>query len=96
MKILLAVPMLALAACATAAPPTAFGVVPGHHCDAAAGQSFVGQAASADLGRQIVAATHSASIRWAPIGVMLTMIFIDSRVTVRLDQDNKLLAVNCG
>ena len=40
--------------------------------------------------------TRSSILRWAPPGMMLTMDFNQSRVTVRLGPDRKILAVNCG
>ncbi|MEQ7872628.1 I78 family peptidase inhibitor [Sphingomonas sp. ASV193] len=97
MRPLSLLPLAALAACAAApAQSPTVGVIPGYKCDAAAGQSYVGQTATADNAAALMAATHSASLRWAPPGVMLSMIFIESRVTVRLDHANKILAVNCG
>jgi hypothetical protein len=41
-------------------------------------------------------ASHSAVLRWAPPGVMLTMDFREDRVTVHLDAGNKITEIRCG
>jgi len=86
---------LLLAACAAAQPPV-HGVTPGHKCEAAGTGPFIGQAATSALAAAIMRETHSAVIRWAPPGVMLTMDFREDRVTVRIGPDRKVTAINCG
>ena len=86
-----------LASCATAPAGTpVHGVTPGHKCDAAGTDRFIGQQGTSETGAAIMAATHAAVLRWAPPGVMLTMDFREDRVTVRLSPDNKITAINCG
>jgi len=79
-----------LAACATAPQPS------GTLCNAEAAGGFIGQMGSGETGSAILRATHARVLRWAPPGVMLTMDFSPTRVTVRLGPDGKITAVNCG
>ena len=79
------------AACTTTAQP-----VQDRTCNAEGSESFVGRTASSETGAAILRATHSSVLRWAPPGVMLTMDFSPSRVTVRLGPDGKITAINCG
>src|SRR5438128_2866461 len=86
-----------LTACATAPTESnVHGTVPGRLCNAAGSESFIGQPGTSETGAAILAATHSANLRWAPPGYMLTMDFSASRVTVRLGPDYKVTAINCG
>jgi hypothetical protein len=93
-KAAVAVPAL-LAACAAQQPPV-HGEIPGRTCEATDAKQFIGQAGTSESGAAILRATHSAILRWAPPGVMLTMDFSPSRVTVRLGPDGKITAINCG
>jgi hypothetical protein len=77
-------------------PPQVVGVTPGHACIQAPLARFVGQVATQQVGADMLAASNAAHIRWASIGMMLTMEFREDRVTVRLDKDNRILAANCG
>jgi hypothetical protein len=94
-KPLLLVPAL-LAACATTPAPPVQGVTPGHTCDAAGAQSFVGQPGNSETGAAILSATHAAVLRWAPPGYMMTMDFRADRVTVYLGPDYRITKVSCG
>jgi hypothetical protein len=84
-----------LAACAAQQPPI-HGEMPGRICEAIGSERFIGQTGSSESGAAILQATHSAALRWAPPGVMLTMDYSPSRVTVRLGPDDKITAINCG
>ena len=84
--------LLGLAGCATI-PES--GITPAV-CDAAGSEKFVGQPGSSESGAAILAATHASTLRWATPGMMMTMEFNASRVTVRLGPDGKIAAVNCG
>ena len=88
---------LALAGCA-AAPPPPIEAVPGSGgtCNAAPGQAFVGQTASAATGQAILAATGARVLRWAAPNMMMTMEFNASRVTVHYGTDNRIGQVVCG
>lgn len=86
-----------LAACSTApARPIVHGETPGHSCNAAGTDGFIGQSGTSESGAAIMRVTHAAVLRWAPPGVMLTMDFRADRVTVRLGPDRKITAINCG
>jgi hypothetical protein len=86
-----------LAACAAApAEPPVHGQVPGRVCDAAGTDHFIGQPATAEAGTAIMRATHSATLRWVSPGMMVTMEFSPSRVTVRIDPEHRISAINCG
>jgi hypothetical protein len=72
------------------------GQTPGRVCRAEGIDQFIGQPGTSETGAAILQASHSAILRWAPPGVMLTMDFSPSRVTVRLGPDGKITAINCG
>jgi len=87
---------LLLSACAAPAQTPTHGQVPGYTCDATGTDRFIGQPATQETGAAIMRATHSATLRWAPPGMMMTMEFSPSRVTVRIDPERKINAINCG
>ena len=92
----LAASAFALAACATAAadvePPAR---EPEQSCRTEAGQRFVGERATAELGAAILRATGAARIRWVPPRTAVTMEFAYDRVTVSYDDDYKVTTVSC-
>lgn len=97
-KLLLATP-LALAACAAGGTRYVgtFQVPPGSKCQqSGALDTFKGQVASTDLAAQIMTAARAPKLRWVPFGAMITMEYSESRVTVRLDQQNRVLSATCG
>jgi len=86
-----------LAACAAApAEPAVHGETPGHTCNAAGADQFVGRQGTSETGEAILRATHAAVLRWVPPGTMVTMDFRQDRVTVRLGPDNRVTQVSCG
>jgi hypothetical protein len=93
-KTMLAAPML-LAACA-GTQPAVHGATAGHECRPVTPGLFVGQAATSATGAAILSAANAAVLRWAPPGVMLTMDYREDRVTVRIGEDGRITAVNCG
>lgn len=93
-SIALAAPAL-LAACA-AQPPPAHGETAGRVCRTKGSEQFIGQAGTAETGAAILSVTHSATLRWAPPGAMLTMDYSPSRVTVRLDRADRITGIACG
>jgi hypothetical protein len=94
---------LALASCA-AAPPLADGPDEGRdrvdslpgQCNAAAAQALIGQAASPELGRRLLAATGARQLRWAPPRSVLTMDYRTDRLTVEYDETMLITRVSCG
>ena len=93
-RVVLATPIL-LAACASQQPPV-HGETPGRTCRAEGSDQFIGQQGTSETGAAIMHVTRSSILRWAPPGMMLTMDFNQSRVTVRLGPDRKILAITCG
>jgi hypothetical protein len=88
-----------LAACSTAPAPAdipVHGVTPGHKCESAGTDQFIGQTGNSETGNAIKRISNAAVLRWAPPGVMLTMDFREDRVTVWLDAANKITKVRCG
>lgn len=96
-KVILLSPAL-LAACSTApaAPVVVHGETPGHTCVEGAANNYIGQVRSDPTGRAIQAATKAAVLRWAPPNVMLTMDYRADRVTVWLDEANRITKLRCG
>jgi hypothetical protein len=94
-NLLLIAPAL-LAACATAPAPVIHGNTPGHICNAARTDSFIGQPGTSATGAAIQRATNAAVLRWAPIGYMMTMDFRADRVTIHLGPDNRVTQIACG
>jgi hypothetical protein len=88
---------LLLAACSTApAGIPVHGVTPGHKCDVAGTEQFVGKQGTSESGAAIKRVSHAAVLRWAPPGVMLTMDYREDRVTVWLDSSRKITQIKCG
>ena len=85
-----------LAGCVTGDGPPIRGETPGHTCDAAGTDRFIGQPGTSESGAAILRATHSATLRWAPPGYALTMDFRADRVTVALDAGYKITGIHCG
>ena len=95
-KVILVAPAL-LAACSTAPAQTPIhGVTPGHKCDVAGTERFVGQPGTSVTGAAIMRVSHAAVLRWAPPGYMLTMDYREDRVTVHLGPDRKITQIKCG
>ena len=88
-----------LAACAstsqTGATPV-HGVTPGHKCEANGTDRFIGQMRTSHTRGAIMRATRAAVLRWSPPNTMLTMDYREDRVTVWLDQANKITKIRCG
>jgi Peptidase inhibitor I78 family len=93
-----------LAACSTTPPADAgplqptpiHGVTPGHKCQKAGTEQFIGKPGTGATGAAIKRASKAAVLRWAPPGYMLTMDYREDRVTVYLGDDRKVTKINCG
>ena len=102
MRLLIALTIIALTACAQVAPPPAgdptpiHGVTPGHTCNSADLQQFVGQVQSADLEARMLQVSGAATVRWVPRGTAVTMEFRSDRLTVFLDAQNKVERLSCS
>ena len=85
-----------LSACATAeAPPPSAGTGPGVCRDLASSQ-FVGREATSALAAEMLRTSGARVIRWVQPGMMVTMDFREDRLTVRLDERNRVQSVSCG
>ena len=88
---------LLLSACASAAPPLPPGGSPsGYLCRQQPFEQFIGQAATSEVGRELLRASGARTIRWVRPGMMVTMEFSPERLTVRLASNDRIVAANCG
>jgi hypothetical protein len=58
--------------------------------------SFRGETASTDLAARIMMASRAHNLRWVPYGTEMKLKQGANRVTVQLDQQNKVVSANCG
>lgn len=95
-RTILIVPM-ALAACATAAPPPA-SVGPGgrYVCRQASYEEFIGRVASGEVAAELLRASGARTIRWVRPGMAITMEYSEERLTVRLASNNRIVTASCG
>ena len=86
------------AGCTTVAAQDAsvHGQTPDHECRSEGLDAFVGQAATAEIGGEILAKSGAKVLRWLQPGQIVTMEFRADRVNVKLDAQNKVAAVTCG
>jgi hypothetical protein len=89
---------LALAACAGKAPSAPVEVAnnDGSICRPNGLDRFVGEAATSELGAEMLRATAARTLRWVPEGTMITMDFRSERLTVHLDRANRVERAVCG
>ena len=97
-RLFLAAPVLLIACAANQNMRVGLDQVPpGSKCTpSAALNSFVGQPASTELATRIMAASRAPNLRWVAYGAIITMEYSASRVTVKLDQQNRVLSAACG
>jgi len=95
MKLALLFPALLLTACATTAADTV-APEPDATCRNEALAGFVGQPASQDLGARMLRESKARTLRWVAKGMMVTMEFRGDRLTVYLDEANRVERANCG
>ena len=87
---------LALAACTIAQSDATADAAPPGTCRNEGLAQFTGQAASQELGQRMLAASGARAIRWVAHGMMVTMEFSPDRLTVYLDQSNRVERASCG
>ena len=92
---------LSLSACATAAAPPAdqppvYGQTPGYVCSKDNLQQFVGKTKSAALEEQMLRVSGAKLVRWVPPGTAISMVFRADRLTVHLDDQNRVTRLSCG
>lgn len=97
-RFIAAAAVLPLAACAASEVPAESTPPPPAEmtCKAEGGASFVGQAATPDLGAAILKATGARTLRWGPPRSAMTMDYRVDRVNVMYDDDYKVTQVTCG
>ena len=93
MRILAALPMLLLTACATS---PAAGQPTGNICRSESLGQFIGRQATRELGHEMMLASRARIVRWVPLGGVVTMDFSPVRLTVQLDGANRVQSANCG
>ena len=97
-KILLFVPLSLLAVTAGAQQRVQIDSVwSGTKCTQSVGlDSFKGETASVDLAARIMMASRAHNLRWVPYGTEGKLKHGANRVTVQLDQQNKVVSAACG
>ena len=97
-KILFFVPLSLLACVANAQQRVQIDSVwSGTKCTQSVGlDSFKGEAASVDLAVRIMMASRAHDLRWVPYGTEAKLNQGANRVTVQLDQQNKVVSATCG
>jgi len=83
---------LALAGCASTPPASE---TPPLTCNDQAGQAFIGQKATAELGPKLIEATGARQLRWVPPRTGVTMDLRPGRLTVSYDDDMVVTQVSC-
>jgi hypothetical protein len=69
----------------------------GTKCEQSVGlDSFKGESASTDLAARIMMASRAHDLRWVPFGTTAKIKPGANRVTVQLDQENKVVSAVCG
>lgn len=87
--------MLAIAA-GPLQPTPVHGVTPGHVCQTAGTEHFIGKPGNRRTAATIKHLSKAAVLRWAPPATMLTMDFRSDRVTLYLDANHKITKISCG
>ena len=98
MRLLAMLSLLPLAACTIAtSDQTGDGLPPvPANCSNDTLAQFVGQPASQELGERMLRASGARTIRWVPKGGAVTMDFNPTRLTVQLDDSNRVETASCG
>lgn len=101
MRELKALPMLLVVGCATAPAaepeiPTR-GDTPGYTCRAEGLSRFFGQAASSDIGAQMLKASGARVLRWTAPDIAVTMDLRGDRLNVEMDSAHRtIVGASCG
>ena len=92
---IVALALLPLAACTIAESNPVEGV-PIASCRNESLDQFTGQPASQELGQKMLAASGARVLRWVPKGGVVTMDYRGDRITVALDEANRVERASCG
>ncbi|MEA3002964.1 MAG: hypothetical protein QOH81_1752 [Sphingomonadales bacterium] len=82
-------------------PPAAPDAYPvrgetGHKCDAARAKKLVGRKRSPRVEAEALRLSGGGTVRWIPMGAMVTMDYRADRLNLRLDRKGRILGVSCG
>jgi hypothetical protein len=100
-SLLLVLPLLA----ACAAPPPLAGDDPanapqerrsGASCHAGKARGLVGRARSDAAEKEARRLSGAGAVRWVPMGALVTMDYRTDRLNIRLDEDGRILSLDCG
>ena len=86
--------LVPLSACAPAEPPADGGLFA--TCRNEPLGKFAGQPATQELGARMLAESHARTLRWVPRGGVVTMDYRGDRLTVSLDEANRVETARCG
>ena len=93
--------LLALAACTHPDKPVTTDAGPAQpvatgQCHADRVQDLIGRERSETVGKDALTRSGAATLRWIPLGAMVTMDYREDRLNLRLGPYGKITAVNCG
>jgi hypothetical protein len=77
-------------------PPTESGNPGAAACDASKAQHLVGQAGTEELAAEAKRLSGASTVRFLRPGQIVTMEYLDSRLNVQVDEQNKVIAIRCG
>ena len=72
------------------------GVSPLPRCTQAVVAKYIGKHKSRTVARRMLHATGAKSVRWVPVGMMVSMIYQRDRLTVRLGPDHHITQASCN
>jgi hypothetical protein len=94
---LLLLPAALLSGCAVASAQEApVAGQSGYVCRGEGLERFVGQAATQEIGAEMLRVSGARTLRWVSPGMAVTMDFREDRLTVYLDAANRIERSNCG
>ena len=81
-----------------AAPPETYPVHgdSGHVCNAAKAKKLIGHKRSAGAEALALRLSGAGTVRWIPLGAMVTMDYRPDRLNLRLDRKGRILSMSCG
>ena len=65
-------------------------------CNATKAKKLIGQKRSAGAEALALRLSGAGSVRWIPIGTMVTMDYRPDRLNLRLDRKGRILSMSCG
>lgn len=91
--------MITMTACTTPSAPDEAPIPErgsGKTCNAAGAQALVGQPASEALAAEAMRLTGAGTLRWVPMGAMVTMDYRADRLNIHLGPRNEVTKIACG